>query len=97
MNCWTNSKKGSGKNRSTVYMQLECGTGGIVEGFYKREHTAAIFVDLASAYDSVWRIGLFYELAKFGITGIEFGTGLETSSQREQQDVQWMTTGCHVL
>ncbi|KAH3827094.1 hypothetical protein DPMN_129023 [Dreissena polymorpha] len=40
MNCWTNSKKGSGKNRSTVYMQLECGTGGSRGFLQKRTYSS---------------------------------------------------------
>ena len=35
----------------------------------KREHTAALFVDVEKAYDSVWRDGLMQKLWKMGITG----------------------------
>ena len=41
----------------------------IYNGFNAREHTAALFVDVEKAYDSVWRDGLMCKLWDMGITG----------------------------
>ena len=44
-------------------------TQDIYNGFNKREHTAAVFLDIEKAYDSVWRDGLMVKLKEMGITG----------------------------
>lgn len=41
----------------------------IFNGFNSKEHTAALFVDVEKAYDSVWRDGLMHKLWDMGITG----------------------------
>ena len=49
-------------NRSTVE-QIVALTSLIESGFEKKLKTGAVFVDLSSAYDTVWREGLMYKLA----------------------------------
>ncbi|MEW8545279.1 MAG: reverse transcriptase domain-containing protein, partial [Candidatus Thiodiazotropha sp.] len=44
-------------------------TQDIYNGFNKNEHTAALFIDIEKAYDSVWRDGLMVKLKEMGITG----------------------------
>ncbi|MEW8546904.1 MAG: reverse transcriptase family protein [Candidatus Thiodiazotropha sp.] len=44
-------------------------TQSIFNGFNKKEHTAALFIDLEKAYDSVWREGLMFKLKKLGLSG----------------------------
>ena len=44
-------------------------TQNIFNGFNQKEHTAALFIDLEKAYDSVWREGLMFKLRKLGLTG----------------------------
>ncbi|MCG8113581.1 MAG: reverse transcriptase domain-containing protein, partial [Candidatus Thiodiazotropha taylori] len=44
-------------------------TQDIFNGFNKHEHTAALFIDIEKAYDSVWRDGLMMKLKDMGITG----------------------------
>ena len=44
-------------------------TQDIYNGFNKNEHTAALFIDIEKAYDSVWRDGLMLKLKEMGITG----------------------------
>ena len=44
-------------------------TQDIHNGFNKNEHTAALFIDIEKAYDSVWRDGLMRKLKEKGITG----------------------------
>ena len=44
-------------------------TQDIFNGFNNREHTAALFIDVEKAYDSVWRDGLMYKLHRLGIRG----------------------------
>lgn len=44
-------------------------TQDIFDGFNRREHTAALFIDLEKAYDSVWRDGLMVKLERMGICG----------------------------
>lgn len=44
-------------------------TQDIYNGFNKNEHTAALFIDIEKAYDSVWRDGLMMKLKEMGITG----------------------------
>ena len=34
----------------------------IFNGFNNKEHTAALFIDIEKAYDSVWREGLVFKL-----------------------------------
>ncbi|MEW8547044.1 MAG: reverse transcriptase domain-containing protein [Candidatus Thiodiazotropha sp.] len=41
----------------------------ICNGFNERVHTAALFIDIAKAYNSVWREGLMFKLQKMGISG----------------------------
>jgi len=41
----------------------------IGNGFNAKEHTAALFIDIEKAYDSVWCKGLMYKLSEMGITG----------------------------
>ena len=36
----------------------------IYNGFNNKEHTAALFIDIEKAYDSVWREGLMFKLHK---------------------------------
>ena len=45
----------------------------IREGFNSKERTAAYFIDLGKAYDSVWREGLMVKLANLGIRGRMLG------------------------
>lgn len=42
-------------------------TQNIFNGFNQKEHTAALFIDLEKAYDSVWREGLMFKLRKLGL------------------------------
>ena len=44
-------------------------TQDIYNGFNKNEHTAALFIDIEKAYDSIWRDGLMVKLKEMGITG----------------------------
>ena len=44
-------------------------TQDIFNGFNSNEHTAALFIDIEKAYDSVWRDGLMVKLKEKGITG----------------------------
>ena len=41
----------------------------IYTGFNAKEHTAALFIDIEKAYDSVWRDGLMRKLWDMGVTG----------------------------
>ena len=41
----------------------------ILEGFQKKQHTTAVFVDLKQAYDRVWRKGLLLKMKNAGIQG----------------------------
>ena len=41
----------------------------IFNGFNSKEHTAALFIDVEKAYDSIWRDGLMQKLWGMGITG----------------------------
>ena len=41
----------------------------ILDGFQKKQHTTAVFVDLKQAYDRVWRRGLFLKMKNAGIQG----------------------------
>ncbi len=47
-------------------LRLEMAVEG---GFQRRESTLGVFIDLKSAFDSVWHDGLLCKLAKLGITG----------------------------
>ena len=40
-----------------------------IDGFQKKRHTSAVFIDLQQAYDRVWRKGLILKMTKMGITG----------------------------
>ena len=44
-------------------------TQDIYNGFNNKEHTAALFIDIEKAYDSVWRDGLMFKLHSLGIRG----------------------------
>ena len=44
-------------------------TQNVYNSFNKGEHTAALFIDIEKAYDSVWRDGLMVKLRDIGITG----------------------------
>ena len=39
----------------------------VIDGFQKKQHTTAVFVDLKQAYDRVWRKGLYLKMFKAGI------------------------------
>ena len=41
----------------------------ILDGFQKKHHTTAVFVDLKQAYDRVWRKGLLLKMKNAGIHG----------------------------
>ena len=41
----------------------------ILDGFQKKQHTTAVFVDLKQAYDRVWRRGLLLKMKNAGIQG----------------------------
>jgi len=41
----------------------------ILDGFQKKHHTTAVFVDLKQAYDRVWRKGLLLKMKNSGIHG----------------------------
>ena len=41
----------------------------ILDGFQKKHHTTAVFVDLKQAYDRVWRRGLLLKMKNTGIHG----------------------------
>jgi len=61
-------QEGFRKNRSTTYAVGRL-VQEVMEGYNQGQCTAAVFIDLASAYDSVWREGLVFELAKMDIKG----------------------------
>ena len=44
-------------------------TQKILDGFQKKHHTTAVFVDLKQAYDRVWRKGLLLKMKDAGIHG----------------------------
>ena len=41
----------------------------IIKGLEKKESTAALFIDLEGAYDTIWRNGLIYKLHDAGLRG----------------------------
>ena len=41
----------------------------VIDGFYDKQSTTAIFVDLQQAYDRIWRKGLLLKMQKIGIHG----------------------------
>ena len=41
----------------------------ILDGFQRKEHTTAVFVDLQQAYDRVWRKGLLLKMRDAGVHG----------------------------
>ena len=62
-------QEGFRKNRSTTYAVARL-VQSIVEGLNRgKVTTATILEDLANAYDTVWREGLCYKLAKMNIKG----------------------------
>lgn len=58
-------------------------TQDIHDDFNRKEHTAAVFIDLEKAYDSVWREGLLVKLARKGFVNA-FGVGFKVLSQTER-------------
>ena len=54
--------------RGTVDALLRL-TQDIIDGFNKKESTAALFIDIEKAYDSIWHEGLLYKLKELGIRG----------------------------
>ena len=61
-------QEGFRKFRGTTDALLRI-TQDIYNGFNDKEHTAALFIDIEKAYDSVWREGLMYKLHGLGIRG----------------------------
>ena len=61
-------QEGFRRYHSTTYAVTRL-VQSIVNGFNKNNHTLACFVDLAKAFDSVWRPGLMYKLSKIGVSG----------------------------
>lgn len=51
---------------STTHQLLRI-TESILKGFDRREHTAAIFLDIAQAFDRVWHEGLLLKLYRIGL------------------------------
>ena len=56
------------RKHSTVHAVLRL-VQAIHNGFERDQYTAAIFIDLKGAYDSIWREGLVYKLNSIGIQG----------------------------
>ena len=61
-------QEGFRRFRGTVDTLLRL-TQDVVDGFNRRESTAALFIDIEKAYDSVWHDGLLYKLSEMGIRG----------------------------
>ena len=61
-------QEGFRRYHSTTYAVTRL-VQSIVNGFNKNNQTLACFVDLAKAFDSVWRPGLMYKLSKIGVSG----------------------------
>ena len=61
-------QEGFRRFRGTVDALLRL-TQDIVDGFNKKESTAALFIDIEKAYDSVWHEGLLFKLKELGIRG----------------------------
>ena len=61
-------QEGFRRYHSTTYAVTRL-VQSIVNGFNKNNHTLACFVDLAKAFDSVWRPGLMYKLSQIGVSG----------------------------
>ena len=57
-----------GKFRGTTDTLLRV-TQDICNGFNRKEKTAALFIDIEKAYDSVWCEGLLFKLKEMGIRG----------------------------
>lgn len=53
-------------NHSCTHQLLRL-TENIADGFQKKKHTVAIFLDIAQAYDRVWHTGLMYKLRILGV------------------------------
>ncbi len=58
------------------------------QGMQSRAHTLAVFIDLKSAYDSVWRVGLEQKLYSMGIRGKMYCWLASFLSSRQLQ-VRW--------
>ena len=56
------------KKHSTINAVLRL-VQSIYNGFEKDLYTAAVFIDLKGAYDTIWREGLIYKLNSIGICG----------------------------
>ncbi|MEW8545066.1 MAG: reverse transcriptase domain-containing protein, partial [Candidatus Thiodiazotropha sp.] len=65
-------QEGFRRYHCTTYAVLKL-VQAIREGFNSKERTAACFIDLEKAYDSVWREGLMVKLANLGIKGRLWG------------------------
>ena len=61
-------QEGFRRFRGTVDALLRL-TQDIIDGFNKKESTAALFIDIEKAYDSIWHEGLLYKLKELGIRG----------------------------
>ena len=53
----------------TTIDQLVRLTQGILDGFQRKEHTLAVFLDFQKAYDRVWRGGLLLKMLQAGVRG----------------------------
>ena len=62
------NQAGFRKGKSTVD-QLFRLTQKVHDGFQRKQHTLAVFVDLQQAYDRVWRKGLLMKLQDMGVHG----------------------------
>lgn len=56
------------KKHSTIHAVLRLAQY-IYNVFEGEQYTAAIFIDLKGAYDTIWREGLVFKLHKTGIQG----------------------------
>lgn len=65
-NIFQNEQFGFRQRHSTIH-QLVRVTELISKGFNKKRSTAAVFLDIQKAFDTVWHDGLFYKLIQLGI------------------------------
>lgn len=65
-------QEGFRRYHCTTYAVLKL-VQDIKKGLYNGEMTAACFIDMEKAYDSVWREGLMLKLADLGIKGRMWG------------------------
>ena len=65
-------QEGFRKFRGTTDALLRV-TQDICNGLNRKESTAAMFIDIEKAYDSVWREGLLFKLKEMGIRGRVWG------------------------